>query len=112
MGVPGVYILGVNGSIPSIANHHDMTTQTPSSGTQDPTNTTEPTVHKIFYQNRFSHSYKTDERIIKNIRANYEQCSNKSDILKFISYYRSNTSPNSSLEITRALPPHLWKKLI
>ena len=71
-----------------------MTPQTPSPGTQDPTNatnTTEPTVHKIFFQNQFSHSYKTDERIIKNIIANNVQCSNKSDTLKFIPYYRSNT---------------------
>ena len=68
-----------------------MTPQTPSLGTQDPTNTTEPTVHKIFYQNQFSLSYKTDERIIKNIIANNVQCSNKSDTLKFIPYYRSNT---------------------
>ena len=36
-------------------------------------------------------SYKTDERIIKNIIANNVQCSNKSVTLKFIPYYRSNT---------------------
>ena len=48
-------------------------------------------MHKILYQNQFSHSYKTDDRIIKNIIANNVQCSNKSDTLKFIPYYRSNT---------------------
>ena len=45
----------------------------------------------FFYQNQFFHSYKTDGRIIKNIIANNVQCSNKSDTLKFITYYRSNT---------------------
>ena len=36
-------------------------------------------------------SYKTDERINKNIVANNVQCSNTSDTLKFIPYYSSNT---------------------
>ena len=75
------------------------------------TNTTEPTVYKIFYQNQFFHSYKTDERIIKNIIANNVQCySNKSDTSSF-HITAAIPSPNSSLEITRALPPHLSKKL-
>ena len=74
------------------------------------TNTKEPTVHKIFNQNQFSNSYKTDERIIKNIIANNVQCSNKSDTLKFIPYYRS-TVTNLISKIIRALPPNLWKKL-
>ena len=37
------------------------------------------------------HSYKTDERIIKNIMANNVQCNNKFNTLNFIPYYRSNT---------------------
>ena len=48
-------------------------------------------MHNFFNQNEFSHSYKTDERIIKNIIANNVQCSNESDTLKFIPYLRSNT---------------------
>ena len=96
--------------IPSIANHHDMTQQTPSPGTQVPTNstnTTVPTVHKISYQNQFCHSYKTDERTIKNIIANNVQCSNKSDTLKFIPYYRSNTITKLITRNNQGLPHHL-----
>ena len=55
------------------------------------TNTKETTKHKIFYQNQFSESYKTDERVISNIISNNVECSNKIDTLQFIPYYRSNT---------------------
>ena len=50
-----------------------------------------PNTHNIYYQNQFSNSYKTDERIIKQIVKDNTKCVNESDLLKITIYYKSHT---------------------
>ena len=53
-----------------------------------------PNTHNIYYQNQFSNSYKTDERIIKQIVKDNIKCVNESDLLKMIIYCKSHTITN------------------
>ena len=51
-------------------------------------------IHQIYYQNQFSGSYKTDERVLKNIISNNVKCNRETDKLQLIIYYKSNTIKN------------------
>ena len=53
------------------------------------------TVHKVYYQNQFSAAHKTDERILKEIVKNNTRCTNPTDRLQIITYYRSNTTTSA-----------------
>ena len=50
--------------------------------------------HNIYYQNQFSNSYKTDERIIKQIVKDNTKCVNESDLLKITIYCKTHTINN------------------
>ena len=53
-----------------------------------------PNTHNIYYQIQFSNSYKTDERIIKQIVKDKIKCVKESDLLKITIYYKSHTINN------------------
>ena len=73
---------------------------------QPPAPTVEaPSPIRIFYRSHMSSSYKTDERIMKNIiRRNVRPC-NAAQQLDFVIYYRSKRTSNLLLKNNMTTPP-------
>jgi len=46
-------------------------------------------IHKVYYQNQMSNSYKTDERVIKDIIRRNVTCNTPTDKLALITYYKN-----------------------
>ena len=60
-------------------------------------------VHTIFYKNQMSNAYKTDEKVLKAILKNNIKCTNDSDKLKVVIYYKNKKT--SSLVMRNNLNP-------
>lgn len=49
-------------------------------------------IHTVFYKNQYSSSYKTDEKVLRNLIYKNTYCNNENHKLKLIIYYNSNVT--------------------
>ena len=64
-----------------------------------------PTTHEVFYKNQFNNSYKTDDRIMKDLIYNNVKCTNEK--LELIIYYASSATGSLILKTTNHRLPLL-----
>ena len=66
---------------------------------------TPPTTHEVFYKNQFNSSYKTDERILKDLVYNNVRCTNENEKLKLTIYYARSTTASLLSKNNQSPPP-------
>ena len=62
-------------------------------------------VIEVFYKNQYSDSYKTDEKVLKEIVYNNVKCTRETDKLKLTIYYKSNAVKSIVSKNNRNTPP-------
>jgi hypothetical protein len=71
---------------------HFLNNKLESTSNQD--NSDRPNIHKMYYKNQMSSSYKIDERVIKSIISDNVQCVQPDDKLQLIIYYKNKKTSN------------------